>query len=166
MLIEALVKPKSGYNHQNSCTKVARELQNGRFLKDDFALGIIDKDKRVLTYLQEFDEVLFDEAAQLRLLKHKQKPHFFIQIVPAIERWILKNVEEAALDLTEFNLPVDFEQFLKITKTADKKHNTDLKALFKALKQAKPKGIETLTNWVTYFKENNRNATIDFFENL
>jgi hypothetical protein len=46
-LIETLVPPEGdGYNHQMGCPNVAKKMTEGKALKDGFALGIIDKDKK------------------------------------------------------------------------------------------------------------------------
>lgn len=54
--------------------------------KDRFSLGIIDKDKHVLNYLNEFNEVC--RSSSLILYKHKTRHHYVIQIYPTIERFI------------------------------------------------------------------------------
>ncbi|MBO9634595.1 MAG: hypothetical protein J7578_15890, partial [Chitinophagaceae bacterium] len=84
-LIETLVPPVRGYNHQMGCGTVSRKMQKN--LSDSFALGIIDKDKKELDYLKEFDEVVV--RGSLCLHKHKKKHHYIIQIQPAIERFMI-----------------------------------------------------------------------------
>ncbi|HUZ59506.1 MAG TPA: hypothetical protein VMU83_12065 [Hanamia sp.] len=89
-LIETLVPPTGQYNHQKGCGTVAKVMKQ-RFA-DRFALGIIDRDKHEVDYLKEFNEIC--TSGSLILHKHKIKHHYIIQINPAIERFILKSVNE------------------------------------------------------------------------
>src|SRR6266540_5277344 len=62
-LIETLVPPNKGYNHQKGCgtvTKVMRE-----YFADNFAVGVVDKDKQELDYLKEFFLVLAKGSIEL-----------------------------------------------------------------------------------------------------
>src|SRR5688500_17918097 len=109
-LIETLVRPQKGYNHQKGCGTVAKKMQT--LFKDRFALGIIDKDKRELAYLREFSEVA--SKGNLYLLKHQTRPHYFILIRPAIEQFILDNALGAGLVLSDYGLPEDLDLLKKI----------------------------------------------------
>jgi hypothetical protein len=161
-LIETLVPPVKGYNHQMGCGTVSRKMQTS--LSDSFALGIVDKDKRELDYLKEFNEIIMRDG--LCLLKHKMKPHYFIQIQPAIERFLMKNAEAAGLSLAIFDLPTDLNGLKKVAKTTRSKHDQRFKALFKALKNSHVADIEVLTKWVTYLKEYNYSAEIDILKRM
>jgi hypothetical protein len=52
-LIKVLVPPQTRYNHQKGCSTVTKVMQE-RF-SDDFAVGIIDRDKKELGYANQFD---------------------------------------------------------------------------------------------------------------
>ena len=54
-LIKALVPPQTRYNHQKGCSTVAKVMQE-KFV-NDFAIGIIDRDKQELAYAEAFDLV-------------------------------------------------------------------------------------------------------------
>lgn len=56
LLIETLVPPRTGYNHQMGCFKVEKEMRFGK-LRDKFAVGIIDNDKHQVKYLEEFEQI-------------------------------------------------------------------------------------------------------------
>lgn len=75
-LIETIVPPDNqrGYNHQMGCNKVANKMLND--FNDDFALGIIDKDKKSIIYLDEFTLIVKNE--NLFLYKHPDRHHFII----------------------------------------------------------------------------------------
>ena len=61
-------------NHQKGCANVVKQMKEKR--SDRFALGIIDKDKRTVGYVSEFDLVAANES--LQVLKHKTRPHYLI----------------------------------------------------------------------------------------
>jgi hypothetical protein len=58
MLVQTLVPPGSNsrYNHQHGCFEVSNEMELYS-LKDKFAVGIIDNDKKKAKYLKEFLEI-------------------------------------------------------------------------------------------------------------
>ncbi|ULT23543.1 hypothetical protein KUH03_30885 [Sphingobacterium sp. E70] len=156
-LVETITTTYSGYNHQKGCNNVAKVMMEK--LSDDFAVGIIDQDKRQLDYLSEFNEVHVFE--NLTLYKHKNRLHYFIQINPAVEGFILKAIEEVGLDLEDFNLPKDFEDFRKLSKSIDSKYDKRFKALFRQLHSLGASEILKLSAWIDYLKDNNYQADID-----
>ena len=162
--IETIIPPDNhrGYNHQMGCSKVANKMQND--LKDDFALGIIDKDKRSVKYLDEF--TLIENKKSLFLYKHPDKHHYIIQIYPAIERFILESCFEVDIDLSDYGLMNDLEGLKQITKKQTSKNDPQLIKLFKELKNRKALEIVTLSNWINYLKENNYNSQIEEIREL
>ncbi|MEO8962218.1 MAG: hypothetical protein ABI325_10065 [Ginsengibacter sp.] len=58
MLVQTLVPPEKSnrYNHQHGCFAVSNEMELYS-LKDKFALGIIDNDKKKAKYLSKFFEI-------------------------------------------------------------------------------------------------------------
>lgn len=159
LLVETLVPPNTtkGYNHQMGCNKVSSKMQND--LNDDFALGIIDKDKRIVPYLEKFE--LLHSFGDISLFKHKQKHHYFIQINPAIETFLLKLAEDAEINPNDFGIPKSLKELKAITKKRTSKDNPNLKNFIKALKHNNAPQIVTLSNWVSYLKENTYNSNID-----
>jgi hypothetical protein len=164
-LIETIAPPtdkKQGYNHGKGCSTVAKKMLEEKALKEGFAVGIIDKDKKEIRYLLEFDEII--EKDYLKLFKHPKKHHYFIQIMPVVEKWILRNAEEVDVTLSDFNLPNELEQFKMISKKRTSREDPNLKNLFKELKRKEASGIMTLSKWVTYLKKENYKVDIDFFK--
>ena len=82
-------------NHQKGCNSVARILQTQK--KDDFAIGIIDKDKKRPGYVDEFE--LLAQRDHLELYKHPTKPHYFILVVKAVETLLLENAKVLGLEV-------------------------------------------------------------------
>jgi hypothetical protein len=162
-LVETLVPTKFGYNHQKCCSKVVKLMKEQTGLKDGFALGIVDEDKKILDYIKEFD--LIRDKKQLKLLKHPLKQHYIIYISPAIEKWIIQNADEVNINLVDFNLPHDFLALRSITKVKTSSKDATFKKLFKALYEQNASGLVLLSQWITYLKQHPYDADLSFFEN-
>ncbi len=162
--IETIVPPDNqrGYNHQMGCSKVANKMQSD--LNDDFALGIIDKDKRSVRYLDEFS--LITNKQSLFLYKHPNKHHYIIQIYPAIERFILESCSEVDIDLSDYGLKNDLEGLKEKTKKQTSKKDPQLIQLFKELKNRNAEQVVTLSRWINYLKENNFRSQIEEIKEL
>jgi hypothetical protein len=161
-LVETLVPPQKQYNHQKGCGTVTKVMKE-RFT-NSFALGIIDKDKKEVDYLKEFDEV--SKAEGLILHKHKTRPHYIIQIVPGMERFIFKCLEDTGLSPADFELPEDLELFRKESKTTNSKDEDRFRRLFKALRNAGAGDILRLSAIIKYLKEYNYKATDNDLKNM
>lgn len=120
-------------NHQKGCPNVCKTLKDK--FKEEFAIGIIDKDKRIPTEaLNNYCEIAKSEY--LILLKHKCLCHYIIQINPAVEIFILEAAKNLNINLDEFGLSSDLSQLKKFTKSSDAKDNKLFSDLFKSLAQA------------------------------
>ncbi len=159
LLVKAILKTKR-VNHQKCCTKVANTLKG----IDDFAVGIIDKDKMQVDYLLEFDEAIVTESQIL--WKHKAKNHYFIQLAPAIEIWVLNAAKETGLNLNSIGLPNDLQGLKRLTKHQSVNENIHLSSLCAELIKCNGKTIGTLTLWLNYLYKHNRNASIDEMRKL
>lgn len=165
-LIETIAPPERigrvcGYNHKRSCNKVIDEMLSK--LKDDFALGIVDQDKKPLARTSEFK--LLSEKHNLKLYKHRQKNHYLI-FHPPIERWILDEAQQVNLSLIEYDLPATLKELINETKHEMSKKDSRFKKLFRALKKENAEGINLLSKWVVYLKDNPYNADITELQKL
>jgi len=159
LLVEILVPPNRGYNHQHSCTKVEAVVRN----LDEFALGIIDNDKRQIEYLKEF-EIIDEEKGRLVLWRHKNDKihHWFVQICPALEKWILDICEEEDIDLSDFG-ENKFEGLKYYTKSLERLDSPKLKKLFYSIKgKSENRSVRKLTGWIKLLKDNT--YIVDFNE--
>lgn len=161
-LIETIAPPRGRYNHQKGCGTVAKVMKEK--FADDFALGIIDKDKKDLDYLREFDIV--HSLGNLVLHKHRIKHHYFIQISPAIERFILTAVATADLNLDDYGLPSSFDALKKISKSTNSKEDYRFKNLFRDLKNIGGTELNVLAAWVSYIKENRYKVDLEHIKKL
>lgn len=147
-LIETLVPPLKGYNHQKGCNTVVKIMREK--LKDQFALGIIDKDEVVVCYLNECNEIVSTDS--LSLFRHKTRYHYIIRISPAIEGFILKCAEDTGVKLSTLGLPDNVKSLTARTKVQVSKHDPVLKNLFRELSSATE--MKVLRAWIEYLKAN------------
>lgn len=155
-LIETLVPPSSHYNHQKGSGTVSQKMQ--RFFSDQFALGILDKDKRELFYLREFDRLVAHH--HLELFKHRHRHHYIILIAPAIELFIINNAAEAGISLVSFDLPDTLDELRKVSKSVGSKTDPRFQKLFNKLVEKKTSEVMLLIAWIRYLKEKNYKANI------
>lgn len=151
LLIETLVPTKNGYNHKHSCFKVAASMRNS----NKFAVGIIDNDKKQISYLKEF-ETIDELKPDLILLKHKEKSQYIIQICPALEKWVLSvcNVED--IKIADFGLLNSLEGLKRVTKQMSSLNNLNLKNLFSEIaKKNDNVAVKKLKGWLMLLKEKN-----------
>jgi len=165
LLIEMLVPTERGYNHKHNCFKVEDEMKSGA-LKDKFAVGIIDKDKKQIGYLSQFS--IIDEIKDTLILwRHtdKQKHHYVIQLCPALEKWIMKICEEEQIDLSDFELN-DLDIFRREAKSTSSINNRKLKSLFAEINnKVNNTSVKKLKNWLTILKEKNYQIDINELKN-
>jgi hypothetical protein len=136
-------------------------------LADEFALGVIDRDKKEVGYLEEFSSVFChtktDGAPQIELFKHTKKHHYLI-IHTNMEQWILDCVNENNINLADFGLPNTLKALTKITKTSTSEnsdtYSKNLKDLFKTLLDANEKSLLLLQYWVENLKTENYQADL------
>lgn len=114
-------------NHCHGCNKVGNMMQQN--LKDEFALGIIDNDKKQHSYNADF--YLIGKTEHLELLKHRSNRHFLIRVSPAMDEFILKVAERNHIKMSDYDLPDNLKDFTVITKDAKAKDSVNLKKLFR-----------------------------------
>jgi hypothetical protein len=147
-LLETLVPPADGYNHQKGCNNVANVMKNK--FTDSFAVGIMDDDKRKNSYIKEFE--CYVSNGTLHLYKHCNKHHYIIFISPAIEQFMLNCAKEAMINPEDFKLPPDLNSLRRITKNITSKKDPAFKKLFEAIKDTGD--CKRLKAWLEYLKLN------------
>lgn len=160
LMIETFVPPLIRYNHKHSCSQVENEMIRGK-LKDKFAVGIIDKDKHSIKYLNEF--VQKDKVdGSLILWRHKaeNKHHYIIQLQPALEKWILNICAEENINLQ--GIPSDLDELKHLTKKQSNLENKLLKNLFALMNERIENiSIRKLKHWIKLLKEKNYQVDIN-----
>lgn len=145
-LVETLLVT-DGCNHQKGCNTVVKTMQQK--FSNAFSVGIIDEDKRQVSYVQEFQEIV--RTSSLRLKKHNAKPHYLIMVSPAMDAFLLKCAEERGVSLEEFGYPSRLKDFTSLTKSVTSKNDPAFKRLFRALEGASE--MVVLKRWLEYLKE-------------
>lgn len=151
-LIEFLLNAK--VNHQHSCNNVIKALNDK---KDEFAIGIIDNDKRKVAYINDCKEII--KTKHLTLFKHKERNQYLITISPAADGFILDCTIEQGIDVSHFGLPTNLKDFLKETKTITSNKDQRFKKLFKEIKNHKE--ISLLQKVLTYLCENKYQSDVE-----
>lgn len=151
-LIEFLLNAK--VNHQHCCNNVIKALNNK---KDEFAIGIIDKDKRAVAYIKDCEKIR--EINRLNFFKHRARNQYLITIFPAADRFIFNIAKEEGVNLSDFDLPTEFEDFLEETKTETSNKDQRFKKLFKEIKNHKE--ISLLQKVLTYLCENKYQSDVE-----
>ena len=162
MLVGSLLDAK--VNHKSSCNEVAREMEKGKY-KDAFAVGIIDNDKRKLSYIESFEEI--GRTDNLTFLKHKNKHHYVIKVGKehkAMETFIMANVEAIGMKMEDFGLPSDIDELKKHTKNSvTTQKDPRIIRLCKSLRQSPE--VTKLQNVLAYLAAENYNVDIDEIKN-
>ena len=114
-------------NHCHGCNKVGNMMQQQ--LKDEFALGVIDNDKKQHSYNRQFYSLGITE--HMELLKHNSNHHYLIRITPAMDGFILDVAERQKIDMSDYGLPDNLKDFTVVTKDAKAKDSKNLRKLFK-----------------------------------
>ncbi|RAJ08374.1 hypothetical protein LX64_01024 [Chitinophaga skermanii] len=163
-LIQTLVPATTRYNHQKGCGSVTKVMKE-RF-KDDFAIGIIDKDKQEVDYLKEFTIVI--DTSYLSLHRHRdvKKHHYIIQIKPAVERFILRAVENVGINIMEYGLSMDLDELKKITKSTQSHNDYRFTSLFTAIIDRNEHSFVHLRAVIMYLKNKRFQVTIEELQQL
>jgi hypothetical protein len=163
-LIATIVPPRTRYNHTKGCFSVAKKMQEK--FADEFALGIIDRDKESVRYELEF--VMIGEfSEQLQILKHREKPHYLIYIIPAMEKWIVKCAADVKVNLSDYGIIYEnIKELKKITKTVTSDKDDRFRRLFKELKKKNSPAVIKLSKWIEYLRAENYNVNIDKLKQL
>ena len=153
-LVETLLHLKQvdtdGVNHQKGCNTVVRVMTTSKALKDSFALGIVDADKRPLSYVKnECNEIA--RSRHIVLLKHARCNHYFLQIIPAMDRLILDCAKDAGVDMEDYGLPSGLKAFTEASKQVQSKNDPRFKRLFRELYPVPE--MTLLANLLHYLRE-------------
>ena len=157
-LVESLLDAK--VSHKHSCNEVAREMEKGKY-KDAFAVGIIDNDKRKISYVESFDEI--GRTDNLTFLKHKDKHHYVIKVGKehkAMETFIKANVDAIGMKMEDFNLPSDLAELIEQTKdSVSTQKDPRIQKLCKTMRQSPE--VAKLQDVLAYLAANKYNVDIE-----
>jgi hypothetical protein len=156
-----------GVNHGKGNSATAKKMQEKFY--NSFSLGIIDKDKRQIDYLNEFVVINKTIKDFSLLYKHKEKHHYFIQLCPESENWICNVSEEIGINLTnQYELPNSPTLLAEYTKDVDSKTDPKFIRLFKDIvRQSEEINFEPvlkLKHWLRILVDDNYHVDINELE--
>lgn len=158
MLVSTLLDAK--VSHKSNCNEVAKEMEKGKY-KDAFAVGIIDNDKRKISYIESFDEI--GKTENLAFLKHRDKHHYVIKVGKehkAMETFIKANVDAIGMKMEDFNLPSNLDELIEQTKDSiSTQKDPRILKLCKAMRQSPE--VAKLQDVLAYLAANKYNVDID-----
>lgn len=164
VLIKKIFKTKKRLVHRRGCNNVVNDLDSER-LRDLFAVGLIDKDKRGLVYLESC-EVLY-EGDKLILWKHKKRLQFVLQLNPPLENWIISILDESGIRVEDLGYPRDFKKLKKqIKDDIDKENDDKLNRLVGAIIKTDCMTIRKMRSILLYLKEKNYATDINELKNV
>lgn len=143
-------------NHQYGCNQVANTMLKEKN-SDRFFLGIVDDDKTKHSYLKDFCPVA--KSDHLELMKHPERPHYFMLIKKAAEDLIDSAARELQFDFSSIGLKNGVEGLKKTTKDCHADVNPELRKAFAALLQARE--IKIFRNVLKYLNEKKYGADMD-----
>lgn len=116
--------------HKSSCNEVVKALNNS----EEFAVGIIDADKRMPTFDSGFVKYGVDGASgHLSLFIHNDGKRFLFTVKPAMDKFIMDASAGCDVSLRELGFPTDLNGFKKVTKSIMASEDAGLRRLFAAI---------------------------------
>lgn len=152
-------------NHKHCCNDVVKEMEKGKY-KDSFAVGIIDNDKRIISYVEEFDEI--GRTDNLVFLKHPNKHHYIIKVGKkhkAMETFIKANVEAMGKKMEDYDLPSDLDKLIETTKNSiTTQKDPRIQKLCREM-SASPEGV-IMKEALEYLAENRYDVNIETLKQM
>lgn len=124
-----------GYaKHKSTCNEVTRAVNKS----DEFAIGIIDADKRPATMdagfvLYKQPKEIVDKHKHLTMYIHQDKKRYMFTVAPAMDGFIWDVVNEMGVDIKAFGYKGTFEAFKKETKKIQAATDPKLRCLFQVI---------------------------------
>ena len=121
-----------GYvKHKSTCNEVAKAVNNS----DEFAVGIIDADKRMATLDCGFEKYANGNEADgenvhITMYIHDDGKRFVFTVKPAMDKFLMDAARQLGLDMKDAGYPATLEAFKKETKRIQAAEDPKLRKLF------------------------------------
>ena len=116
--------------HKSSSNEVVKAVNN----TDEFAIGIIDDDKRRATMDAGFVEYKRADGViantHIKMFIHNDRKRFLFTVKPAMDKLIYDAASAMKIDLVEYDLGTSFDDFKKVTKRIQAETDPRLRKLF------------------------------------
>lgn len=115
--------------HKGCCNKVMKVLNS----TDQFAIGVIDDDKRQPLIDPGFVKYEFKSTypkPHISFYPHNDGKRFLFKVKKAMDQFVWDAAVEMKADMVALGYPSSEDEFRKITKVEDASHNPKLRKLF------------------------------------
>ena len=169
VLFKKILQTNKRLKHTRGCFNVVNRFRiiNGKKgdLYDSFGVGMVDKDKKELDYLDECDEII--NLQNLILWKHQQRPHFIVQLNPPLEKWVIEMLKSDNKSVEEFGYVNDWKKLKRALKDdIDEENNERLNLFVDAILSSSNPVIENLRKILLYLRDRNYQADINELKNV
>ncbi len=144
--------------HKGCCNKVMQVLNS----TDEFAIGIIDEDKKQPSIDPGFIkyEFISPYAQQhISFYPHKDGKRFLFKVSKAMDQFVWDAAKEMKANLSAIGYPANEKDFRKITKLEDASNNPKLRQLFSQI-SGYPEFV-TFRNTIKYLVNTRYNADVE-----
>ena len=169
VLFKKILQTNKRLKHTRGCFNVVNRFRiiNGKKgdLYDSFGVGMVDKDKRELDYLNECEKIVNHQ--NLILWKHKERQHFIIQLNPPLEKWVIEMLRSDNRSVEEFGYVNDWKILKRALKDdIDEENNERLNLFVDAILSSSNPVIENLRKILLYLRDRNYQADINELKNV
>ena len=116
--------------HKSTCNEVTKAINNSQ----EFAVGIIDADKRMATLDSGFKqyeiEIVDGKHRHVAMFIHNDGKRFVFTVKPAMDKFILDAAKEVGVDIKSVGFPSSLDEFKKYTKRIQAANDPQLRNLF------------------------------------
>jgi hypothetical protein len=157
ILVEKIIQNTNIVWHRRGSNNVVKSLLDDK-IKDDFKIGVIDKDKRPLKYLEQCKR---KDCDGFIFYWSSKSPVVIVQLNPPLESWIFNICKEENFDLETIGLYNDVKVLRNYTKFELVNESEKLKKLVTFLLNCQNSKIENLKKCLNHLLKNQTNFNID-----
>ena len=155
-----------GYvKHKSTCNEVAKALNKS----NEFAIGIIDADKRMATLdvgFKKYDNgyEADGEKVHLTMYIHSDGKRFMFTVKPAMDKFLLDAAKQLGIDLKAAGYPSTLEAFKKETKRIQAADDSKLRNLFAMIRDNEE--LQRFRNTLKYLMKKQYDVDIDIVKSF
>ncbi len=157
MLVEKIIQNTNIVWHRRGSNNVVKALMDDK-IKDDFKIGVIDKDKKPLKHLEKLKK---KDCNGFNFYWSKENLAVIIELNPPLESWILNICKEESFNLETIGLFNDVKKLRNYTKFELVNESVKLKKLVSFLINCNNEKIENLKRCLNYLLTNQTSFNID-----
>ena len=150
MLFQLFVPKGVSIQKAGTISAIPKNMQQA-ILKVDTVIGVIDNDKRQPLYFNHFKEISDENSVILKqkFEKGTATNEFLIILKPAVEKFIIENIQQIDLKLLE--KANNFNLFKDRMKSREVENDTEIIQFLRKLKKKNSIGFQTLENIINSF---------------